>query len=460
MDVRVARLPIITHRRDIDVRIVLGQSIFDLYQQIQNIIQRECPGLNNFFAEPLSNAVRGEITWNTKANGEIKSAADFSSEERSLSLSKLKKNASEITQLIDKLEKSGRGSSAAALAFRGMLITPDLNKSLFRVGEHLVLAQWGCFEHGTDAKSADLFEQIDRQPKYEIPIELGLPKADVSIEQGLGPRNDEVQLPNPPKAEPLKKSPEPESSFDKVPPLTTGVYVDAPIYKNPFFWRWLILLLLLLLLLIGFFSKFGYIRLQGNENALRTEVLELWERVDKKIRDCGLPAIPRTDTEALPTPPISNDEFRNRQSENQIKTNRKFNVSLAWNDPADLDLLVKQPDGELVYFKPCESSTCGTLDVDANRCDPRYPCTSLTDRPLENISWPNNMIPGKYEVKVHMYSTNRQRSEIKSVPFTVQVTENGRQTTYQGVINPQDVTCKAVCSSVLKHITEFTVQPQ
>jgi len=455
----VARLPIITQRRDIDVRIVLGQSIFDLYQQIQNIIQRECPRLNNFFAEPLSNAVRGEITWNTKANGEIKSATDFSSEERSIALSKLKENASEITKLIDKLEMTGRSSSAAALAFRGMLITPDLNKSLFRVGDQLVLAQWGCFEHGTDAKSADLFEQIERQPKYDAQNELGLPQDRTPIEQELRLQNVEEPQSHPPKAEPLKITTESESSIDKVPPISPDVNANAPIYKNLFFWRWLILLLLMLLLVIGCLSKYWHTHLQGNESSLRAEISELWDKVDKKIRECGLPAIPRTSPNAPPEPPISNDEFRNRQSENQIKTDRKFNVSLAWNDPADLDLLVKQPDGELVFFKPCESSTCGTLDVDANRCDPRYPCTSLTERPLENISWPNNMIPGKYEVKVHMYSTNRQRSEIKSVPFTVQVTENGRKTTYQGVITPQDVTCKAVCSSVFKHITEFTVQP-
>lgn len=458
MDCRVARLPIITQRRDIDVRVVLGQSIFDLYQQIQNIIQRECPRLNNFFAEPLSNAVRGEITWNTKANGEIKSATEFSSEERSVALSKLKDNASEITQLIDKLEKTGRSSSAAALAFRGMLITPDLNKSLFLVGDQLVLAQWGCFEHGTDAKSADLFEQIDRQPKYDSPNELGLSQDEVSVEQGLRSQNVEKPQSLPPKADPLKIITESESYVDDAPPLPTGVSADASIYKNLFFWRWLILLLLMLLLIIGCLSKFWHTHMQSNEISLRAEVSDLWDKVDKKIRECGLPAIPHTIPEALPTPPISNDEFRNRQSENQIKTDRKFNVSLAWNDPADLDLLVKQPDGELVFFKPCESSTCGTLDVDANRCDPRYSCT-LTERPLENISWPNNMIPGKYEVKVHMYSTNRQRSDIKPVPFTVQVTENGKQTTYQGVISPQDVTCKAVCSSVLKHITEFTVQP-
>jgi len=181
--------------------------------------------------------------------------------------------------------------------------------------------------------------------------------------------------------------------------------------------------------------------------------------VDTKFKDCGQQPIPHENSGLSDTPTITNDEFRDRQSNNQINTDRKVNVSLAWNDQADLDLVVKQPDGEFVYYKPCDSSTCGTLDVDANRCDPRYPCNSLSDRPLENVSWPNKMIPGRYEVFVHLFSTTRPRTDNQPVPYTVQVTESGKKKIYEGIFRPQDITCKIVCSSAIQPITQFTVNP-
>ena len=54
---KMARLPLITQRRDIDVKVIYGQSIFEFYQQIQNLLQREAPELSNFFAEPIINVI-------------------------------------------------------------------------------------------------------------------------------------------------------------------------------------------------------------------------------------------------------------------------------------------------------------------------------------------------------------------------------------------------------------------
>ncbi len=193
----MARLPITTMRREIDVRVVLGQSIFDLYQQIQILLQRECPGLANFFAEPLVNAVRGEINWNTRAIGPIKPATQFSPEEWKYALEILKKNTDSINDLISKIEKSGRGITSGAETLRSMLITPDLSKSLFQVGNDFVIAQWGCYEFGSDANNSDLFDQIDRQPKQPSVQDLPVEEAPTEVQEAFS-NSPTPSLPSPP----------------------------------------------------------------------------------------------------------------------------------------------------------------------------------------------------------------------------------------------------------------------
>lgn len=449
----MARLPLITQRRDIDVRVVFGQSIFELYQQIQNLLQREAPALSNFFAEPIVNAVRGEIAWNTRAIGSPRLAADLSHEEWSNASQKLKQNSESIKSLIGKLEKAGRGNSAGTEALRGMLMTPDLKQSLFLVGDELVLTQWGCYQFGTDARSADLFEQINRQPK--LGPEPSPPHAWAAPEPPPPPQSP-LPIEN---IRPPSSAAAAEPAREPVPPGPIPVVEPSPVAAEPrkYFWRWLLLLLLLLILLIGILWKYWQGHGWDSEAALRAEVAELWQKVDKKARDCGL--LPRT-TEgggSAPQAPVTNEEFRERQSENSIKPDSKVNVSLAWNDRADLDLIVKQPDGQDVYFKPCSSATCGTLDVDANYCDPRFACTNLRDKPLENISWRGQMLKGRYEVYVGLYSTNRPAAESRAVPFTVQVTKDGKPTTYQGVVRREEMTCKDQCASGLRRIAEFTI---
>ena len=83
---------------------------------------------------------------------------------------------------------------------------------------------------------------------------------------------------------------------------------------------------------------------------------------------------------------------------------------------------------------------------------------SLTDRPLENITWKNEMPLGKYQVMVGLFSINNQSSNINPIPFTVQITKDGKQEVFQGVIEPQEIKCEERCSSSKKQITEFTIE--
>jgi hypothetical protein len=454
----MARLPITTKRREIDVRVVLGQSIFDLHQQMQILLQRECPEVTNFFAEPLVNVVRGEIKWNTRLTGTIKPATEFSSEEWNIALHKLKKNTVLINNLILRLEKSGRGNSSGTETLRSMLITPDLSKSLFQVGDEFVLAQWGCHEFGSDASNSDLFDQIERQPVKPTlvdPTQVDLPQDPLPpLEKNNS--SDEVTLALP--SSNLQASDQSEKTVKvgestPIEPFDLGDTIYQ--VQEEFRWRWLILLLLLLLLLLGLFLKFRHTYGVGNEESIRSEVSKLWIELDTKIQSCLVSENSLTPNNQAP---VTNEEFRNRQTENQIKSDAKVNISLAWNNRADLDLIVKQPDGNVVSFKPCEAATCGILDVDANLCDPRHPCNNLSDKPLENISWRDQMAVGTYKIYVRLYSTNGPRNQIKPIPFTIQITKDGKTSSIPGLIRTEDIKCDELCSTKIQLVNEFNIR--
>lgn len=73
-------------------------------------------------------------------------------------------------------------------------------------------------------------------------------------------------------------------------------------------------------------------------------------------------------------------------------------VTLTWDTPTDLDLHVIDPAGEEISFTHTQSTSGGTLDVDANSS-----CNGLTN-PVENVYWPYGGAPsGSYSVYVNYY---------------------------------------------------------
>jgi uncharacterized protein YfaP (DUF2135 family) len=70
-------------------------------------------------------------------------------------------------------------------------------------------------------------------------------------------------------------------------------------------------------------------------------------------------------------------------------------VTLRWDNEADLDLHVIDPDGEEIWFANPESASGGILDVDANGA-----CEGAS-QPVENVYWPTGNAPsGSYLVVV------------------------------------------------------------
>lgn len=74
-------------------------------------------------------------------------------------------------------------------------------------------------------------------------------------------------------------------------------------------------------------------------------------------------------------------------------------ITLTWDNGADMDLSVVEPNGESISYSSRSSSTGGQLDVDSN-----YPCGE-NQFSVENIFWPPNGAPaGTYRVGVNQYS--------------------------------------------------------
>jgi hypothetical protein len=96
--------------------------------------------------------------------------------------------------------------------------------------------------------------------------------------------------------------------------------------------------------------------------------------------------------------------------------NPRFNLQFTNSDNVDLDLYVKTPSGEIVYYgNPFADG--GELDIDCL-------CSNCPNGPNENIFWENGTAPsGTYEYWVEYYSSCG--SSGASSNFTLRLIKNG-----------------------------------
>tara|TARA_B110000263_G_scaffold250048_1_gene270095 strand:- start:1834 stop:3591 length:1758 start_codon:yes stop_codon:yes gene_type:complete len=107
----------------------------------------------------------------------------------------------------------------------------------------------------------------------------------------------------------------------------------------------------------------------------------------------------------------------------------EIEISLSWEDYNDLDLIVREPNGNEIYFKEKISHVSGgKLDVDRNAdCSEQK-----TNTPIEHIVWDRVDIPsGNYTIIVNFY--DRCSGGGQSTPFTVEVKIGGSLQTFTGV---------------------------
>jgi hypothetical protein len=106
-------------------------------------------------------------------------------------------------------------------------------------------------------------------------------------------------------------------------------------------------------------------------------------------------------------------------------------VTLRWNNTADIDLHVMDPFEEEIYYRQPMSESGGELDVDANG-----DCIELTTNPVENIFWPYGQAPvGRYRVFVVFYSECNDEG-LTAWQVTVKVDDQTSE--FSGTIIPEE----------------------
>ncbi|MFZ4711686.1 MAG: hypothetical protein ACOYMH_17790 [Zwartia sp.] len=431
-------LPIITKRTLIDVKGINGQPIFSYYQQLVSLLQRDPSdrSLAVFFAEPVVNAIRGEVAWVTKLEGPIRSFQDLTPDEKLQVSSLINQKCLRVRAIAEKTGASATTSSAyGAQALLAMLSTPDALASIFMVGEQLVVAQWGCMPYGEKTGAFDLDSQFSK---------------------AFAPGAKVIAFEN------------------------AALASSASLVGSNNWWRWLVLALLTLLLVVGLFHKQWLAVIAPGpslevENGLRARIAQLWDKIGDKAGAC-FPPVARTIPAPMPAPApapvplrapeplatVSTTEIDKRLEQNAVAQGKFVNISLAWADRADLDLLVIEPSGVKISTYDDgtrKSPSGGSLDIDANICEAMSGCP-YKDEPIENISWNQKPPSGRYEVRVALFSANELMQNRRPIPFTVVVTLDGKKTSYEGVVNVSDMVCSAErCRTKTQfNVTSFTIQ--
>lgn len=109
-----------------------------------------------------------------------------------------------------------------------------------------------------------------------------------------------------------------------------------------------------------------------------------------------------------------------------------FNVNLRWATIDDLDLLVTDPGGNLVYYGNRTASfngSTGILDIDANAAD-----ATATNEPQENAYWDSPHM-GSYRIEVLLYK--RRTPADTDIPFEVTIFQNNDRLTLPGHIRTE-----------------------
>lgn len=121
-----------------------------------------------------------------------------------------------------------------------------------------------------------------------------------------------------------------------------------------------------------------------------------------------------------PQQTASTGEFVSELGDNpDVLLNNGMEVRLQWGASVDLNLEVRDPSGNTLYYDSRVSSNGGSFGFDANGL-----CQVISDAPVETATWQPGFLPsGSYEILV-FYRQNCEQSNL-AVPFTVTVTVNG-----------------------------------
>jgi hypothetical protein len=387
------------------------------------------------FAEPVPTPDGGRIDWYAAFEGDAAPLERADSDSRERAQAELGRLASDIEQLADRLERSASAEDKQrAAALRHALRYPD-DGYIWIVDGHPVVTAWAHVHEDTDRPGSTLSAWTRRTPRPR-------PGATAAV----------IAAPVP----------------GAVQPAATTTIISAPappavVDQKRSSWLGLLLWLLLLVLLVAIALRLlpacgvgfpGRATLEDagildrcpgalaavprndlEREALRQDVLE--SEIDRLRRDlalrqneCRSYAARERDGDdrgdvAQDGDELPGDEFDERVEREGGETGA-MTISLLWQGPSDLDLMVRCPSGELIdYNRP--SGCGGRLQIDMNSN-----VNTMSDTPIEHVVWSEGGVqPGSYQVAVKLYAL---RDGTGPIPFQVRTTVGDREQIFDGSV--------------------------
>ncbi len=103
------------------------------------------------------------------------------------------------------------------------------------------------------------------------------------------------------------------------------------------------------------------------------------------------------------------DDCDGQVDENEVGSG-PLQITLWWDSPADMDLEVTGPGGEVINYKDKQGKSGGKMDKDS-----RSSCKG--DQTIENVFWADKPPKGNYKVKVKYYSACKDKTAAPSTGF-------------------------------------------
>ncbi|OKH86720.1 hypothetical protein [Thalassospira sp. TSL5-1] len=431
---------------------VHGQNLHQLSPQLLALLKRNNVDMADIeLATPKISHTRGEIQWFSHSRLEYKPFASLDEAKRQAVNIQVAQFIEAVLALAGRLEaETGNTEHNEVQLLRGSVSGIGVDHTYFAetatgADKAVLLCCWGCSESVEQEKFHEMSAsgkpslvltddtELKKDARHEAPVpdaEPDLLQPDVTAPEVMSSRNE--------------RAPQPE--------------------RRTWNWRRLVpfllmlLLLLLLLLLMRGCGAIGLPPMLGGgfglpsvgapsigmpltggdaaetEQSLRTEIAALKARLANDLQACTIEEPQAGLVSPVEDIPVAEPQTE-PSAEERLTREGSFvgavNVSLVWNNRHDLDLVVEDPNGELIYFQNKQSISGGYLDVDMNAG------RAQTATPIENIKWNDlDAAPrGVYKVYVVYFSSYAIDADIDPTDFTVTTTIDGESTVTEGRVS-------------------------
>lgn len=386
---------------------VHGQNVYQLKPQLLALLKRNNVTTDKIeFAEPKISTSRGEIQWFYRSKRRYSPLDSVGKDASVQATACISEFVGAVTALADKLEAtSGNKESNEVQLLRACVQGISADHTYYD-GTHVLLCCWAC-------------SSSSEHEKFHAISALGVTADHARDETELKKDAQQLALKEEGDIEDLGAN----SQADYAPELDEEQPYQGE--KRQWGWLWSVLMFLLLAcLVLLFFRGCAPIGLpsfglgNGGRLALESEIAALKNELANHGGVC---------TADNPTGIPSAEE----RLAGAGATAGEVNISLVWNNRHDLDLVVEDPLGELIYFENRKSASGGYLDVDQNAG------RKQTKTPIENIKWDDiDAAPrGTYKVYVVYFAQNSNDVDIDPTEYQVATTVNDEITTTSGAIS-------------------------